>query len=108
MKHRIVFFFCFMSLTLLCAFFIHPVSSEEPQKTSTLEKNKANIIGSIENFEQSLKVAKGCIDEAETESELQRCRESIKIRHFQEVQEKLNEIGLSPDERRMRSLVPER
>ena len=108
MKYRIVFFSCFMSIALLCAFFIHPASSEEPQKTSTLEKNKAEIIGSLEKFEHSLKVAKGCIDEAETESELQRCRESIKVRHFQEVQEKLNEIGLSPDERRMRRLVPER
>ena len=108
MKYRIVFFSCFMSIALLCAFFIHPASSEEPQKTSTLEKNKTEIIGSLEKFESSLKVAKGCISEAETDLEMQRCRESIKIRHFQEVQEKLNEIGLSPDERRMRSLVPER
>lgn len=108
MKHRIVFFSYFMSLTLLCAFFIHPVSSEEPQKISTLEKNKAEIIGSIEKFEQSLKVAKGCISEAETDAELQRCRESIKIRHFQEVQEKLSEIGLTWEERRMKRLVPEK
>jgi len=108
MRRRIVFFSYFMSLALLCVFLICPASSEEPQKISTLEKNKAEIIGSIENFEQSLKVAKGCIAEAETETELERCRESIKIKAFQEVQEKLSEIGLTWEERRMKRLVPER
>ena len=108
MKQRIVFFFCIMSIALLSVLFISPASSEEPQQTSTLEKNKKEIIGSLEKFEHSLKVAKGCISEAETEIEMQRCRESIKIRHFQEVQDKLNDLGLSPDERRMRSIVPEK
>ena len=108
MKGKIVLFSCLMSIALLCVLFIHSASSEEPQKTSVLEKNKAEIIGSLEKFEHSLKVAKGCIAEAETDLELQRCHESIKIRHFQEVQDKLDEIGLSPDERRMKRLVPER
>ncbi|MBM4140832.1 MAG: hypothetical protein FJ242_04970, partial [Nitrospira sp.] len=67
MRIKIIFFFYITVFALLFSFPVHPASSEEPQKTSTLEKNKAEIIGSLEKFEHSLKVAKGCIAEAETD-----------------------------------------
>jgi hypothetical protein len=109
MKVKIVFFANFLVLTLLFAFSICPAFSEEPQKDSTIiEKNKAEIIQGIEKFEEGLKITKGCISEAKTSAELERCRENIKTRELEEVQNKLSEMGESYQERKMKRFLPEK
>ncbi len=95
----------------LCALFVSPLFAAEnsqasgpPPTESTLEKNKAEILRDIDLFEESLHRAKGCISEAKTPEQIQSCREEETVRKFQQVQDKLNEIGMSRDERRMHEL----
>jgi len=83
---------------VLCAFAAHPVFSED----KNLEKSKAQILEDIETLRAGLFKTKECVVEAETEAELERCREATKIRRFEEVQDKLFEIGMSREERRMK------
>ncbi|MBA4348610.1 MAG: hypothetical protein C0415_01280 [Thermodesulfovibrio sp.] len=108
MRLKIIFFSNFLVFILLFAFSICPAFSEDPQKDSAIEKNKAEIIDSIEKFEQSLKVTKGCISEAKTSAELERCHENIKTRELEEVQNKLSEMGQSYQERKMKRFLPEK
>jgi ribosomal protein L7/L12 len=109
MKIKTVFFSKLLVFVLLFAFPICPAFSEEPQKDSTvIEKNKAEIIQSIEKFEEGLKITKGCISEAKTSTELERCRENIKTRELEEVQNKLSEMGESYQERKMKRFLPEK
>jgi hypothetical protein len=83
---------------VLCAFAAYPVFSED----KNLEKSKTQILEDIETLRAGLFKTKECVVEAKTEAELERCREATKIRRFEEVQDKLFEIGMSREERRMK------
>ena len=83
---------------VICAFAVHPSFSED----KNLEKSKSQIIEDIETLQTGLFKTRECVVEAKTEAELERCREATKIRRFEEVQDKLFEIGMSREERRMK------
>lgn len=89
---------CLSVLVFLCALFVHSVYSEE----RSIEQSKAQILEDIEMLEHGLFKIKECISAATTAAELERCREEVKIRKFQEVQDKLFEIGMSREERRIK------
>lgn len=90
-------YFGFM-VFVLCAFAAQPVFSED----KNLEKSKTQILEDIETLRAGLFKTKECVVEAKTEAELERCREATKIRRFEEVQDKLFEIGMSREDRRMK------
>lgn len=83
---------------VLCAFAAPPVFSED----KNLEKSKTQILENIETLRTGLFKTKECVVEAKTEAELERCREATKIRRFEEVQDKLFEMGMGREERRMK------
>jgi NhaP-type Na+/H+ and K+/H+ antiporter len=97
------------ALIFLCAPFINsPLSAEEPQNQSTVEKNKAEILKDIDLFEESLHKSKSCISQATTKAEMEKCRMDEAILRFQKVEDMLSEIGMSMEERRMYMLRPEK
>ncbi len=88
----------FTAFVLMCAFFVHPSFSQDVP----VEKSKKQILEDIETLQKGLHKTKECVVEAATEAELQRCREATKVRRFEEVQDKLFEIGMSREERKLR------
>lgn len=84
-----------------------PAGAEEQRGAeSPLEQNKQEIIERVETVEQDMKVAKGCVSEAKTPEELEKCYENDKVRKFQEVQQSLDEMGMTWEERRINRLEP--
>jgi hypothetical protein len=67
-----------------------------------IEKTKAEILQNIETLQTGLFKTKECLIEAKTEEEILRCKETLKIRKFEEVQDMLFEMGMSREERKMR------
>lgn len=88
----------FMTFILSGIFFACPSFSQD----TALEKNKTTILEGIETLRAGLYKTRECVAEARSEAELERCREATKIRQFEEVQDKLFEIGMSREERRLR------
>ncbi|BCB97167.1 hypothetical protein JZK55_20890 [Dissulfurispira thermophila] len=97
MKIRTALYLGLMSF-ILCTFAAQPVFPED----KNLEKSKTQILEDIETLRAGLFKTKECVVEAKTEAELERCREATKIRRFEEVQDKLFEMGMSREERRMK------
>ncbi len=98
-----------LAVVFLCGGFIHSlVSAEEPQNKSTLEKNKTEILNDIELFEHSANSTRSCVAEAKTPEELRRCGTEETTKKFQRVQDDMTEIGMSPEERRMYELRPQK
>lgn len=98
-----------MTLRVICSamfvfLFLSPVlfvSSASSEDRPVLEQNKTEIIEDIESLVQGLHKTRDCVTEAKTEADFNRCPESIKIRRFQELQNKLNELGMTREERKM-------
>lgn len=88
----------FSAFILLSVLFIQPVFSEE----SALEQNKAEILEDIGIILEGIYKTKACVTEARTPAELEKCREEVKMMRFQEVQDKLSEIGMSREERQLK------
>jgi hypothetical protein len=100
-------FFIYVVLAALVfpwAFFLHSLSSEEASSRSSIEKEKTEILKDIETLERRLEVTRGCLEQAKTDLELRQCREEEKVRQFYEVIDKLSEIGMSAEERRIKRL----
>ncbi len=98
-----------LAVVFLCGGFIHStVSAEEPQDQSTLEKNKTEILNDIELFEHSANSTRSCVSEARTHDELMRCRTDETMKKYQRVQDDMSEIGMTPEERRMYELRPQK
>lgn len=88
-----------------CIFaFSAPVSAEQAQNETTLEKNKKEILRDIELFEHSLHKTKGCVSEAQTPDQMERCRTDETTLNFQKVQDSMSELGMTPEERRLKRL----
>lgn len=87
-----------MFLAIMGVLFVNPAFGEEKD----LHKSKTQILEDIETIQAGLFKTKECVIEAKTEEELQRCKESLKIRKFEELQEMLFEMGMSREERKMR------
>ncbi|MGO9015081.1 MAG: hypothetical protein ACLQF0_08880 [Dissulfurispiraceae bacterium] len=105
-KYTYLFLF---AVVFLCGGFIYSsVSAEEPKDKSTLEKNKTEILNDIELFEHSAHSTRSCVSEAKTPEELRRCPTEESIQKYQRIQDDLLEIGMTPDERRMFELRPQR
>lgn len=98
MKIKIAFYLGLTISVFACAFFVHSSFSQD----SALEQNKAHILEDIESLQQGLYKTKECVGEARTSIDLERCRELTKIRRFEEVQDKLFEMGMSREERRLK------
>jgi hypothetical protein len=94
-------------VVVLMAPLVSGVHAQEPEK-STLEKNREEILSRIETLESGLKVTRGCVDRAETGSEMERCYELTKIQKFEAVQDMLFEIGTGWEERRYKRMLQER
>lgn len=105
-KHFFAIFTAFVLISVL--FIVHPVAAEETGKESTVEKNKTEILKDIELFEQSLHNIKSCISRARTAEEINKCRMDETARRFQKVQDMLNEIDMTREERRLYELRPEK
>lgn len=86
------------------AFFLHSAFSEEAAPHSSVEKERTEMLKDIEILERRLEVTRGCLERARTETELKQCREEEKVRQFYEVIDKLSEIGMSVEERRIKRL----
>jgi len=89
-------------------FIYSSVSAEEPQDQSTLEKNKTEILNDVELFEHSARSTRSCVSEARTAEELRRCPTDDTKKKYQRVQDDMSEIGMSPEERRMFELRPQK
>ena len=98
-----------LAVVFLCGGFIYSsVSAEEPQNKSTLEKNKTEILNDIELLEHSAHNTRSCVSEAKTPDELRRCRIDETKQKFQRVQDDMSEIGMTPEERRVYELRPQK
>lgn len=98
-----------LALVFLCGGLIHStVSAEEPQDQSALEKNKTEILNDIELFEHNAHNTRSCVSEARTHDELMRCRPYQTMQKYQKIQDDLTEIGMTPEERRMYELRPQK
>ena len=98
-----------LAVVFLCGGFIYSsVSAEETQNKSTLEKNKTEILNDIELFERSVINTRSCVSEARNADELARCRMDELAIKYQKVQDDMSEIGMSPDERRIFELRPQK
>ncbi|MCL4456608.1 MAG: hypothetical protein M1406_04260 [Nitrospirae bacterium] len=102
MKIRIALYVFLAAVLLLNGLYVSAAHSGEAEKKSALEQNRTQIIEDIETLQQGLHKTKECVSEARTAVELERCRELNKIRRFEEVQDKLFEMGMSREERRLR------
>lgn len=85
-------------LLLIFLALVGVVSAEEKD----IEKSKAEILQNIETLQTGLFKTKECVIEAKTEEELLRCKEALRIRKFEEIQDMLFEMGMSREERKMR------
>jgi hypothetical protein len=102
MKIKSVLFAIGASL-VLSVFSAAPAFSQE----SSIEQNKAHILEDIETLQKGLRKTKDCVTQARTAADLERCREAEKIKRFEEVQDKLFEMGMSREERKMRRPIKE-
>jgi len=84
------------------------VMAEEPQKDTAINKNKTEIVKDMESFEKSLNNTRSCISEATTAAELEKCHIGETLSRFQQIHDALSEIGMSPDERRLYELRPQK
>jgi len=105
-KKSSLYFICFVLVTLVFsgAFFVPSSFSEEASPHSSIEKERSEMLKDIETLERRLEVTRGCLERAKTEAELKQCREEEKVRQFYEVIDKLSEIGMSVEERRIKRL----
>lgn len=94
--HQSFIFFSFLVLFIFS--FVNPVFSEEKD----LEKSKLEILEALETIQIGVFKTKECVIEARTEEELLRCKEALKIRKFEELQEMLSEMGMTREERKMK------
>jgi hypothetical protein len=91
--------FIFFSLLVFFLFsFVNPAFSEEKD----LQKSKLEILEALETIQVGVFKTKECVIEAKTEEELQRCKEALKMRKFEELQEMLSEMGMTREERKMK------
>ncbi len=98
-----------LTVVFLCGGFINfAVLAEESQDKSTLEKNKTEILNDIELFEHSANSTRSCVAEAKTHDELMRCHADETLKKYQKVQDDMSEIGMTPEERRMYELRPQK
>lgn len=88
----------FRVFVLMCAFFVYPCFAQD----GSVGKSKEQILEDIETLQKGLYKTKECVVEATTEAELKRCREATKLKRFEEVQDKLFEIGMSREERKLK------
>lgn len=96
----------FVSLFVM---FINSVAiAQEAGDETAIDKNKKEILRDLDLFQQSLNRTRGCISEAMTPAELERCRMDEAALKFQAIQDSLNEIGMSPEERRLYELRPQK
>ncbi len=104
------FYLLVSAFIFLCLFSVHSAISEEAsQQEPAIEKNKKEILSNIELFEHSLHTTKSCVSQAKTVEELEQCRIDEKATmKLQRAQDMMNEIGMSPEERRMHELRPEK
>lgn len=109
MSTKTILYLGFTTLAFSCFFFVSPTFSEDQAPDSTtFEQGKTHIIENIETLLEDLHRTRGCVSGAKTSVELEQCRKEMKIRNFQEVQDKLSEMGMSMEERRMKKLLPEK
>lgn len=101
-RKRSLRFICSLLISLFfsCVFFVHSSFSEE----ASLEKEKSELIKDIETLGKGLEITRGCLERATTEAELRQCREKEKVRRYYEVLDRLSEIGMSLQERRIKRL----
>jgi hypothetical protein len=94
-----------LTLVFVYAFSTHSfaVAGDAP-KDPAFEQKKVKALSNIELFEQRLHSTKNCISEARTSDELAHCHTDETTRKYQEVQQSLSEMGMSPEERRMNRL----
>ncbi len=102
MKIRTALYSFLAAAVLLSGLYVSAAYSGEAPKKSALDQNKNQIIEDIETLQQGLYKTKECVSEARTSVELERCREINKIKKFEEVQDKLFEMGMTREERRLR------
>lgn len=102
MRIRTALYSFIVASVLLNGIYISAVYSGEAEKKSVIDQNKTQIIEDIETLQRGLLKTKECVSEAVTSVELERCREINKIKKFEEVQDKLFEMGMSREERRLR------
>lgn len=98
MKIKIAFYLSLSVFAFVSVFFVHPSFSQD----SALEQNKTHILEDIESLQQGLYKTKECVGEARTSADLERCRELTKIKRFEEVQDRLFEMGMSREERKLK------
>ncbi len=77
------------------------LAQEAKGEGSTLEKNKKEIVEDLGVLEQGLYKTRECVYGAQTPEQLQRCRDHLRTLQFQQVQKELNEMGMTPEERKM-------
>ena len=96
-------------LIFACFFCANPaVSAEQSQEESTVEKNKKEILNDIDLFERGLHSTKSCVSEAKTIEELEQCRMEATSMKLERAYDMLQEIGMTPEERRLYELRPEK
>ena len=96
-------------LIFACCVAVNPaVSAEQSQEESTVEKNKKEILKDIDLFEQGLHRTKSCVSEAKTIEELEQCRMDERSLKLERAFDMMQEIGMTPEERRLYELRPER
>lgn len=89
-----------ISLFFSSAVFVHSSFSEE----ASVEKEKSELIKDIDTLGKGLEVTKGCVAQARTEEDLRKCREEERIRRYYEVLDRLSEMGMPLQERRIKNL----
>jgi hypothetical protein len=105
-RRSLLFLVCAVSAAIVLSWVLFPHSSlsEEVSSPSSIDKERNEMLRDLESFERRLEVTRGCLERATTEAELRQCREEEKVRQFYEVIDKLSEIGMTPEERRMKRL----
>ena len=106
--NKYLYLFLVAVIFLSGGFIQSTVSAEESQDKSTLEKNKTEILNDIELFERSANSTRSCVSEDRTHDELMRCHTDETKKKYQRVQDDMTEIGMTPEERRMNELRPQK
>jgi hypothetical protein len=102
--------YLYLSLFIFsCALLIHiPGYAEESKNDSSLDKNKQEILNDLELFEHNINSTKSCVSQARTDDELKKCRIDETRIKFQRVQDDLIELDMTPQQRRLYELRPQR
>ncbi len=96
-------------LILAYCVYVNPaVCAEQSQDESTVEKNKKEILKDIDLFEHGLHSTKSCVSEAKTIEELEQCRMDVRSIKLERAFDMLQEIGMTPEERRLYELRPDK